>query len=82
VISFKRVVDHVRDVDIELDFSQTIHVDHTFMHEVRSLERDLGQQGRKVVLVGLDRLVPVSEHHAASRSVPSERFFGRALVRG
>jgi MFS superfamily sulfate permease-like transporter len=82
VISFKRVVDHVRDVDIELDFSQTAHVDHTFMHEIRSLERELALYGGKVIMVGLDRLVPVSNHHAASRSVPADRFVGRALVRG
>lgn len=82
VISFKKIVDSVQSGDIELNFTNTVHVDHTFMHEIRSLERDLGHQGRKVNLVGLDRLVPVSEHHAASRSVPSERFCGRALVRG
>jgi hypothetical protein len=27
-------------------------------------------------------LVPVSGHHAASRSVPADRFIGRAWVRG
>jgi hypothetical protein len=42
----------------------------------------VAQHGGKVVMVGLERLVPVSDHHAASRSVPSERYFGRALVRG
>jgi hypothetical protein len=57
-------------------------VDHTFMHEVRSLERDVSQRGGKISLIGLDRLVPVSEHKAASRSVPTDRFFGRALVQG
>jgi MFS superfamily sulfate permease-like transporter len=82
VISFKRVVDTIQDGDIELDFSTTLHVDHTFMHEVRSLERDVSQRGGKVSLIGLDRLVPVSDHKAASRSVPTDRFFGRALVRG
>jgi MFS superfamily sulfate permease-like transporter len=82
VISFKRVVAHVRDVDIELDFSQTVHVEHTFMHEIRSLERGLEARGGKVIMVGLDRLIPVSEHRAASRSVPSELFAGRAVVRG
>ncbi len=82
VISFKRIVNEIQDSDIELNFFNTLHVDHTFMHEVRSLERDVSQRGGKVSLVGLDRLVPVSEHKAASRSVPSERFFGRALVRG
>ena len=82
MISFKRIVNEIQDSDIELNFFNTLHVDHTFMHEVRSLERDVSQRGGKVSLVGLDRLVPVSEHKAASRSVPSERFFGRALVRG
>ena len=83
VISFKRIVDGVQSGDIELDLSNTVHIDHTFMHEVRSLERDVSQRGGKVTLIGLDRLVPVSEHHAASRSLPGERCCGRgALARG
>jgi MFS superfamily sulfate permease-like transporter len=82
VISFKRIISSSHSGDIELNFASTVHVDHTFMQEIRSLERDLGQQGRKVVMVGFERLVPFSEHHAASRSVPTDRFCGRALVRG
>lgn len=82
VISFKRILSSSENGDIELNFSSTVHVDHTFMQEIRSLERDLGQQGRKVVMVGFERLIPFSEHHAASRSVPSDRFCSRALVRG
>jgi MFS superfamily sulfate permease-like transporter len=82
VISFKKIVDGVHSGDLELNFSSTVHVDHTFMHEVRALERDVSERGRRVSLIGLDRLVPVSDHHAASRSVPTERFLGRALVRG
>jgi MFS superfamily sulfate permease-like transporter len=82
VISFKRVVDTIQDGDVELHFSNTLHVDHTFMHEVCSLERSVSQRGGKLSLIGLDRLVPVSEHKAASRAVPKDRFFGRALVRG
>ncbi|MEY4668759.1 MAG: hypothetical protein RL518_1458 [Pseudomonadota bacterium] len=82
VISFKRIVSAIQEGDIELDFRSTVHADHTFMHEIRALEREVTQRGGKVVMVGLDRLVPVSEHRAASRSAPSDRFFGRALVRG
>lgn len=80
LISFKRVVDHVRDADIELDFSHTVHVDHTFMHEIRSLEREIRGRGGRLILIGFDRLVPVSEHHAASRSAPGEGFIGQAVV--
>jgi hypothetical protein len=80
VISFKRVVDHVRDIDIELDFSQTVQVDHTFMHEIRSLERAVISRGGKVLLTGFDRLVPVSEHHAASRYVRADTFIGQAVI--
>jgi MFS superfamily sulfate permease-like transporter len=82
VISFKHIVNGIPDGDIELDFSSTVHVDHTFMHEVRALERDVSHRGGKVIIVGLDRLVPVSDHHAASRSVRTDRFIGRALASG
>ena len=80
VISFKRVVDHVRDVDIELDFQNTVHVDHTFMHEIRCLERSLASRGGKVILTGLSRLIPVSEHASASRSVRGDGLFGHPVV--
>lgn len=81
VISFKRIIDHVRDRDIELDFSGTVHVDHTFMQEVRSLETDLAKVGRRVILSNFDKLVPVSTHHAACRRLQADRFIGQALAR-
>ncbi len=80
MISFKRVVTSISDGVIELDFTHTAHVDHSFMQEVRALERDRSAKGGKVILRGLDRLIPVSEHHAASRYVRGENFMGQPAV--
>lgn len=62
VIGFKRALDRFQDLPHTLDFSRTIYVDHTFMHELRNLQRD-----RDIVLIGLDRLTPVSPHREAMR---------------
>lgn len=82
VISFKRVIGAIEQGDVELNFSATAHVDHTFMHEVRLLESDYAHAGRKVVLKDFDKLIPVSDHHAACRRVTSAGCVGQALVRG
>jgi MFS superfamily sulfate permease-like transporter len=80
MISFKRVVNYMTDLVIELDFSHTVHVDHTFMHEVRSLERELRARGGKVIFCGFNRLIPVTEHHAACRYVRGDEFMGQPVV--
>ena len=78
VIAFKRCLLTVSEGDIEIDFRQTVHVDHTFMHEVRALECNLGQEGRRVILKDFEKLVPVSDHHAATRRHAG----GQGVVRG
>jgi MFS superfamily sulfate permease-like transporter len=80
VISLKKVINSINDSVIELDFSQTIHVDHTFMQELRGLERDLSARGGKLILRVFDRLIPVSEHHAACRYVRGDNFMGQPAV--
>jgi MFS superfamily sulfate permease-like transporter len=82
IISFKRVLDALKTKDIELDFSDTVLVDHTFMHEIRNLEREFGEQGRKVKLKNLDRLSPVSEHHSACRRLLAQPYPQQALAQG
>lgn len=54
--------------DVSLDFSKTEVIDHTFMREIRSFERDATQAGRCLTLTGLDRLVPLSHHSESARS--------------
>ena len=67
VIGFKRIVREIKGNDVEFDFTSTLHVDHTFMHEIRALENSWKNQGRTLHLKGFDRLVPVSKHHSATR---------------
>jgi MFS superfamily sulfate permease-like transporter len=64
VIGFKREMDKAGDVPIVLDFSRCLYVDHTFMHEVRNLQSVSNAQ-----LVGLEKLIPISDHSAATRRV-------------
>lgn len=73
VISFKRALVLTGDSSLTLNFRNTSVVDHTFMRELRALEHEASETGRKVLLVGLDRLVPVSNHYEAARRLSSER---------
>jgi MFS superfamily sulfate permease-like transporter len=82
LISFKKAVEAVKSGDLEIDFSDAVLVDHTFMHEIRTVEREYAEAGRKVLLKGLERLTPVSEHSAACRRAISDVHARQALVRG
>ena len=80
VISFKRALATVKGGSLELDFTHTGHVDHTFMHEVRLLETDMELEHRRIILRGIDKLVPVSAHRAACRRLPTVELTGRPLL--
>lgn len=80
VITFKRAISDVKAGALELDFTNTVHVDHTFMREIRSLEADMELEGRHLVLRGLNKLVPVSEHRAACRRLRTVELTGQPLL--
>jgi MFS superfamily sulfate permease-like transporter len=82
IISFKGALESVATQDLELNFSDSVLVDHTFMHEVRTLEREYEEQGRKVILKNLERLAPVSEHHSACRRLLTHPYSQQALAKG
>lgn len=67
VIGFKAAMLKAGDVPLVLDFSETVLVDHTFMREVRAVEGGASHSGRQLLVLGLDRLEPVSGHHEAAR---------------
>lgn len=66
-IGFKVAISKLGDQSVCLDFSETVHVDHTFMREIRMLESESSASGRSLHIVGLERLEPVSDHHEATR---------------
>jgi MFS superfamily sulfate permease-like transporter len=53
--------------NIELDLSRAQLVDHTVMEKLHDLQRDFERQQRKLVLKGLDRHRPLSDHPLAAR---------------
>jgi MFS superfamily sulfate permease-like transporter len=64
VIGLKREVASAKGAPITLDLSKSIFVDHTFMHELRSVERE-----HEALVLGLDRLTPLSSHREATRRI-------------
>lgn len=69
VIGLKRELQISAGLPLVLDFSKTSFIDHTFMKEVCSAEKE-----RSVTLIGLDRLTPVSHHQEATRRVLQVNF--------
>ena len=65
IIGFKSEVARARGHSIELDFTDAAYVDHTFMHELRSLQRE-----DKIEIKALDQLVPFTRHKESSRRDP------------
>jgi MFS superfamily sulfate permease-like transporter len=68
LMSFKKVVREAQGQPLSIDFSKTEYIDHTFMHELRSVEAE-----NDVTIVGLERLTPISDHPQAMRRVVSGR---------
>jgi MFS superfamily sulfate permease-like transporter len=69
VIGFKRELARAEQAPITLDFSRTTFVDHTFMHEVREVERDHGAK-----LIGIEKLDPITHHRSSLRRAGKRKF--------
>ncbi len=69
IIGFKQVLDSLESKNVILDFSKTKLVDHTFMTEVRKIQRDREVENVQLFIEGLDRLCPVSEEDTALRHI-------------
>ncbi len=82
VISFKREMARAEERHIVFDFSDTVLVDHTFMKEIRAVERDARERGLTVALRGVQKLVPVSHDDASCRRVVAPSIANRALAQG
>jgi MFS superfamily sulfate permease-like transporter len=55
------------DKGITLDFTNTKLIDHSFIRELKSVQREFTSKGRQVALFGYDQLVPLSHHPEAGR---------------
>lgn len=67
-ILFKKRISGLKDAKkIYLDLSETWLVDHTVMEKLHQMEREFQQEGRELVLIGLEDHVPFSGHPAAAR---------------
>lgn len=69
VIGFKRQLAEANGQPVTLDFSRTVYVDHTFMHELRGAERDYD-----IRIVDLERLTPLSHHRESARRAEPRRY--------
>ena len=69
VIGFKRELARAEQSPVTLDFSRTTFIDHTFMHEVREVERDNGAK-----LIGIEKLDPITHHRSSLRRASKRKF--------
>jgi MFS superfamily sulfate permease-like transporter len=63
----RRLQEHLKQYNVELDLSQTRLVDHTVMSRLHELQGDLAAQNRKLTVSGLDEHRPLSNHGTAAR---------------
>jgi MFS superfamily sulfate permease-like transporter len=82
VIGFKREMARIGSQGVVLDFADTVMVDHTFMKEVRTLEREATERGTSLAIRDLQKLVPVSDDEAAARRIVAPTVSNRLLARG
>jgi MFS superfamily sulfate permease-like transporter len=69
VIGFKRELARAEQSPVTLDFSRTTFVDHTFMQEVRQVERDHGAK-----ILGIEKLDPITHHRSSLRRASKRKF--------
>jgi MFS superfamily sulfate permease-like transporter len=69
VIGFKSRLAEANGSPVTLDFSKVLYVDHTFMHELRTAEKE-----HDIKIVDLDRLTPMSHHREAARRAEPRRY--------
>jgi MFS superfamily sulfate permease-like transporter len=65
----KRLVEYGIDqeMNVDLDLSNTVVIDHTVMQKLRELQGDFKEKGLKLNLLGLDSLDALSDHPDATR---------------
>jgi MFS superfamily sulfate permease-like transporter len=56
-----------QDMNVDLDLSNTVVVDHTVMQKLRELQGEFTEKNLKLTLLGLDSLEPLSSHPDATR---------------
>jgi len=74
VIGFKKAIRAASSLPLTLNFSHSVYVDHTFMQELRRVQRE-----RDVIVIGLERLIPMSPHRESMRRVPPENLKSLAV---
>lgn len=67
-ISFQKRIEGLHEVQsLVINLAQTHLVDHTVMSKLDQLQQEFSEQGRELLVVGLEDHIPVSKHPLASR---------------
>lgn len=76
VIGFQKVVDALPgNKNVEIDFSDSVMIDHTFMETLHHYEDDFSRQGRRLDPLNMDTLTPYSTHPMAARKQLNDAIF-------
>ncbi len=64
----KKYFDRIpKNANLKVDFSSVRLVDHTFMEQMHALEDEMHNNGTHLQLIGMEHLVPTSDHPLAAR---------------
>ncbi len=80
-LSFKRKFDAIpKNTHVELDMSEVVMIDHTFMEHLHEYEDDFGHEGGLITMKGMENLTPYSTHPLSARKLINNAIFAPTKI--
>ncbi len=80
-LGFKKRFDTIpKDSTVELDLSEVVMVDHTFMEHIHEFENDFSHEGGHITVKGMENLTPYSNHPLSARKLINNAIFAPTKI--
>jgi len=80
-LGFKKNFDTIpKNNTVELDLSETVMIDHTFMEHLHEFEDDFGHEGGHITIKGMENLTPYSTHPLSARKLINNAIFAPTKI--
>ncbi len=80
-LGFKKRFESIpKTMHVELDMSQVVMIDHTFMEHIREFEDDFSHEGGHITTKGMENLTPYSNHPLSARKLINNAIFAPTKI--
>lgn len=80
-LGFKKKFDTIpKNMQVELDMSEVVMVDHTFMEHIHEFEDDFSHEGGQITVKGIENLTPYSNHPLSARKLINNAIFAPTKI--